>query len=52
MKIKTVRCVHVNAPAVKSDPNARPVWNEYATRSLPISRYGEKVLASCQTTIS
>lgn len=41
MKIKTVRCVQVHAPVVKPNPNAKPVWNDYATRSLPISRYGE-----------
>ena len=41
MKIKTVRCVQINAHVAPSDPDARPVWNEYATRSLPISRYGE-----------
>ena len=41
MKIKTVRCVQINALVAPPDPDARPVWNEYATRSLPISRYGE-----------
>lgn len=41
MKIKTVRCVQINAPQAKANPSARPVWNEYATRSLPISRYSE-----------
>lgn len=41
MKIKTVRCVQVHAPVVKPNPNAKPVWNDYATRSLPISRYSE-----------
>ncbi|MDA1280019.1 MAG: hypothetical protein O3B95_08250 [Chloroflexi bacterium] len=39
MKIKNVRCVHINAPVVKPGPDTRPGWNTHAPRSQPIARY-------------
>ena len=41
MKIKTVRCISINFPEVKSGPGTRPGWNTHATRSRPIARYPE-----------
>ncbi len=39
MKIKSVRCVQIDAPETESSPDTRPGWNTYATRSQPIARY-------------
>ena len=41
MKIKSVRCVQINAPVVQPGPNTRPGWNTHAIRSRPISRFTE-----------
>ena len=41
MKIKNVRVVHINAPAVQPGPDTKPGWNSYAIRSKPIARYSE-----------
>jgi L-rhamnonate dehydratase len=41
MKIKSVRCVQINAPVVQPGPNTRPGWNTRAIRSRPISRFTE-----------
>lgn len=41
MKIKSVRCIQINAPVVHPDPDTRPGWNSHAIRSKPIARYSD-----------
>jgi L-rhamnonate dehydratase len=39
MKIKSVRCVDINAPVIAPGPDTTPGWNSRAARSQPIARY-------------
>ena len=41
MKIKSVRCVQINAPVIPPGPDTKPGRNSYAKRSQPIARYPE-----------